>query len=150
MTFVYFVLRPALSRRAEEAGIRPVASFVRARFRWIAILLTAVIIASGIVHVVLAPPRGWYIALLIVTVLVGATVLWFYFRNAFAKTTGPTGAESLPPPPANGAGVNPPDKTGEWRTRWLLEPTDSQLNLELILIGGAFVFVLLNIILMWQ
>ena len=148
MTFVYFILRPALSRHAEETAIKPVASFVRTRFRWIAILLTAVIIASGIVHVILSPPQGWYIVLLIVTVLLGATVLWFYFRNAFAKTTGATAAKSAPPPPVNSAGASPPDKASEWKTRWLLEPTDSQLNLELILIGGTFVFVLLNIILM--
>ena len=147
MVFVYFVLRPALSRHAEEPTMKPVASFIRSRFRWIAILLTAVIMASGIVHIILAPPTGWSIVLLIVTVLVGAAILWFYFRNAFARTSTVCAPEPSTAPPADAADVKSPEKVSEWKTAWLLNPADCQVKMELVLIAGALIFILLNVIL---
>ena len=147
MTFVFLALRPALSRHAEEPTMKPVAFFIRARFRWIAVLLTGLIVASGIVNIVIAPPKGWFILLLIFKALLAGTVLFFYFRNAFAKTPRAVAPEPSPAPPPNAADVRSPEKASEWKTAWLLAPTPSQLKMELILIAGVLLVILLGVIL---
>ena len=147
MAFVFYVLRPALSRHAEDPAMKPVSSFIRARFRWVAVLLTAVIIASGVVNIIIAPPKGWYILVLVVKVLLAGAVLSLYFRNAFAKASGAASPEPSPAPPADAAGVSSPEKAGEWKTAWLLAPRASQVKIELILIAGALLVILLGVIL---
>lgn len=147
MAFVFFALRPALSRHAEEPTMKSVSSFIRARFRWVAVLLTAVIVASGFVNITIPSPKGWYILLLIVKVLLAGGVLLLYFRNAFAKIPGTQASEPPPAPPADAADVTSPQKTSEWKTAWLLAPTPSQMKIELILIGGAIIVILLGAIL---
>jgi hypothetical protein len=148
MTFVTLILRPALSRHAEEAAMKPVASFIRARFRWVAVLLTAIIVASGVVQIIVEPPAGWNIALLIAAVLLGAAVLVFYFRNAFAKVAIAGPVEPPPSPPSDGPlPTTAPKDAGEWKTAWLLKPSDLQVKLEFALIAGAVLFLLLNVIL---
>ncbi len=147
MIFVFFVLRPALSRHTGEPPMKIVSSFIRARFRWIAVLLTAVIIASGVLNIILAPPRKWYILLLILKVLLAGGVLFLYFRNAFAKV--PCRGVPQPPtaPPVDAAKGTPAEKATEWKTAWLLAPTASQVKMELVLIGGALLVILLGVIL---
>lgn len=147
MTFVFFILRPALSRQAEEPPMKTLSSFIRARFRWIAVLLAAVIIASGIVNIIIAPPRRWYIALLIVKVLLAIAVVFFYFRNAFAKAPPASAGGASEPSQAEAVEVRRPEKAGEWKTAWLLSPTASQVKMELILIIGALLVILLGVIL---
>jgi len=147
MTFVFLALRPALSRHAEEPTMKPVASFIRARFRWIAVLLTGGIVASGIINIVIARPGRWYIPVFIVKVLLAVAVLFFYFQNAFAKAPGAVAPEPSPAPPADAADVSAPEKTTEWKTAWLLAPTASQLKMEMILTGGALLVILLGVIL---
>ncbi|NQT83437.1 hypothetical protein HQ563_10455 [bacterium] len=147
MSFVFFVLRPALSRHAEEPAMKPVSSFIGTRFRWVAVLLTAVIVASGIVNIIIAPPRGWYILLLVVKVVLAAGVLSLYFRNAFAKIPGADVPEPSPLPPADAPGVSPPEKPSEWKTAWLLTPTVLQVKIELALIAVALLVILLGVIL---
>ncbi len=147
MTFVFLALRPALSRHAEEPTMKPVASFIRARFRWIAVLLTGVIVASGIVNIVIARHGRWYIPVFIVKVLLAGTVLILYFRNAFEKAPGAVASEPSPAPPPDAADVRSPDKASEWKTAWLLAPTLSQVKMELILIAGVLLVILLGVIL---
>ncbi len=147
MAFVFFALRPALSRHAEEPTVKRVSFFIRARFRWVAVLLTAVIVASGVINIIIAPPRGWYILLLVVKVVLAAAVLLLYFRNAFAKIPGAEASQPPPAPPADAADVSPREKASEWKTAWLLAPTPSQVKIELIVIAGAVVVILLGAIL---
>jgi len=147
MTFVFFALRPALSRDREEPAIKTASSFLRARFRWIAVVLTAAIVASGIVGIIVAPPKKWYILLLIFKVLLAGAIVFFYFRNAFAKMPAAAAPEPGAAPPADAADVGLPEKEGEWKTAWLLSPGSPQLRMELMLIAGALVVILLGIIL---
>ena len=147
MTFVFFVLRPGLLRQSDEGPAKGVAAFVRTRFRLVCILLTTLIVSSGIVNVILSPPRKWYILLLILKLLLAAGVLGFYFRNAFAKVS------YFPLPQPSPPDVGPVEerasarKPREWRTPWLLSPSPAQVNTELALIGGALVVILLGILL---
>jgi hypothetical protein len=148
MTFVFFALRPALSRHSEEPGVKGASSFVRTRFRTIAILLTTVLVASGIVNIVIAPPKGWFIVVLIVKVLAAGAVLLLYFRNAFAKVPVSGSPEPSPRPPTAAPDTGGPSKkVPEWRTAWLLAPTPSQVRMELVLIAGAMLVILLGVIL---
>lgn len=147
MTFVFFALRPALSRHSEETTMKPVSSFIRKRFRWIAVLLTAVIVASGIVNIIIAPPAKWYILLLIFKVLLAGAVLSLYFRNAFAKAAPLGAAEPSAVPPPDAADVSRAEGASEWKTAWLLAPTPSQVKMELALIAGALLVILLGVIL---
>jgi len=148
MTFVFFALRPALSRQAEQAAVKSVSAFVRTRFRLIGILLTTLIVASGIVNIILSPPEGWLCILaLIFKVFLGAGVLALYFRNAFAKAPTFVAPEPSAPEPRSAEETSPAEKASEWKTAWLLAPTRSQVNMELMLIGGASVVILLGIVL---
>jgi hypothetical protein len=148
MAFVYFVLRPALARQAEEPVAKELSSMVRRRFRMIAMLLVAAILGSGIVNIIVAPPRGWWIVLLIVKILLSSAILYLYFRNAFEKACAVAGAGAASPPPEDAADASAPEKPkDEWKTAWLLAPSSRQLTIELILIGAALVVILLGVIL---
>ncbi len=142
MTFVFLVLRPALSRRSEETAVKEASAFVRARFRLIAVFLTAAVIASGILNIIFDPPKKGWIVLLIGKVLLAGAVLYLYFRNAFGKL--PKGATREQPVPSESGIVEGPS---EWKTTWLLSPTSSQVKIELIAIGGALIVALLGVIL---
>jgi hypothetical protein len=147
MTFVFFVLRPALSPRAQEPGMKGTSSFIRARFRLITTLLTGIIVASGVVNIIVAPPRRWYIVLLIFKVLAAGVVFALYFRNAFAKVPGARVSQPVSPLPTGTADTGGPEKVPDWKTTWLLAPTPTQVRMELALIAGAFLVILLGVIL---
>ena len=147
MTFVFFVLRPGLLRQSDEGPAKGVAAFVRTRFRLVCILLTTLIVSSGIVNIILSPPKKWYILLLILKVLLAAGVLGFYFRNAFAKVSYLPVPEPLPSDAESVRERGTAPKPGESRTTWLLSPSPAQVNTELALIGGALVVILLGILL---
>jgi putative copper export protein len=147
MTFVFFVLRPALSREADEAAVKAVSSFIRTRFRLIGILLSTFIVASGIVNVIFSPPKGWYIVLLIFKVLLATGILYLYFRNAFAKApTVPVSKPSATEPESLRT-ASPAETAGEWKSAWLVAPARSQVNMELMLLVGALIVILLGVIL---
>jgi hypothetical protein len=147
MTFVFFVLRPGLRRQPDEESLKGVAAFVRTRFRLVCILLTAFIVASGLVNIILSPPKGWYILLLIFKVLLAAGVLGFHFRNAFTKVSHVPLPE--PGPSDNRPTEEPASATNrsDWRTTWLLAPSPAQVSTDLALIAGALVVILLGILL---
>lgn len=147
MTFVCFVLRPGLTRQSGEGGVKGLAAFVRTRFRLVCILLTTLIVASGIVNIILSPPKGWYVLLLIFKVLLAAAVLGFYFRNAFTKISHLAVVEPSPPNVESMQEAASANKPAEWRTTWLLAPSPAQVKTELVLIGGASVVILLGILL---
>jgi len=147
MTFVFLLLRPGLARHAEEAGVREVSSFLRGRFRVIAVFLTAAIVASGILNIIFYPPRGaWKIVLLIVKVLLAGGILYLYFRNAFLKTAV-RGAAEHSPQGAAPAGAAPAAQPGDWKAAWLLSPSPTQVKIELISIAGVLGVILLGVIL---
>lgn len=147
MMFVFFVLRPGLTRQSDAGGVKGLAAFVRTRFRLVCILLTMLIVASGIVNIILSPPQGWYILLLIFKVLLAAAVLGFYFRNAFAKVSHLPPSEPSPSDAESTQESASANKPAEWRTTWLLAPSPAQVNTELVLMGGALVVILLGILL---
>lgn len=147
MTFVFFVLRPGLSRQSDQGGVKGLAAFVRTRFRLVCIILTTLVVASGIVNIILSPPKGWYVLLLIFKVLLAAAVLGFYFRNAFAKVSHLPPSEPVPSDVESMQEAASASKPADWRTTWLLAPSPAQVKTELVLIGGAFVVILLGILL---
>jgi hypothetical protein len=143
MTFVFLVLRPGLARHPEEASVREVSSFLRGRFRVIAVFLTAAIVASGILNIIFYPPKGaWRIVLLIVKVLLAGGILYLYFRNAFLKAAVGGAAK-----PSASAGATPAEGPREWKAAWLLSPSPTQVKIELISIAGVLVVILLGVIL---
>ncbi len=143
MTFVFLALRPGLARRAEEASVREVSSFLRGRFRVIAVFLTAAIVASGILNIIFYPPKGaWKIVLLIVKVLLAGGILFLYFRSAFLKAAARGAAK-----PSASAGATPAEGPGEWKAAWLSSPSPTQVKIELISIAGVLVVILLGVIL---